>query len=76
MPSGMDLIRARRGLLAEVAHSLGVTRAAVVKWRQVPAERVVEIERITGIPRKQLRPDLYRKSVSIIRAMPEPLEAA
>jgi DNA-binding transcriptional regulator YdaS (Cro superfamily) len=59
MSSGMALIRARRGLLAQVAHGLGVTRAAVVKWRDVPAERVVEIERITGIPREQLRPDLY-----------------
>ena len=75
MASGMDLIRARRGLLAEVAHSLGMTRAAVVKWREVPAERVVEIERITGIPREQLRPDLYRKTASIVRAMPEPMEA-
>jgi DNA-binding transcriptional regulator YdaS (Cro superfamily) len=57
----MDLIRAQRGLLAQVAHSLGLTRAAVVKWQQVPAERVVEIERITGIPREALRPDLFRQ---------------
>ena len=75
MANGMDLIRARRGLLAEVAHSLGLTRAAVVKWPQVPAERVVEVERITGIPREQLRPDLYRKTAAIVRAS-EPLEAA
>ena len=55
----MALIRARRGLLAEVARVLGVTRATVAKWDVVPAERVVEIERITGIPREALRPDLY-----------------
>jgi DNA-binding transcriptional regulator YdaS (Cro superfamily) len=76
MASGMDLIRARRGLLAQVAHGLGMTRAAIVKWRQVPAERVVEVERITGIPREQLRPDLYRKSTPHTRELPEPLEAA
>jgi DNA-binding transcriptional regulator YdaS (Cro superfamily) len=60
MTNGMDLIRAQRGLQAKVAHGLGVTRAAVVKWRQVPAERLLEIERITGIPRELLRPDLFR----------------
>ncbi len=57
--NGMDLIRAKRGMLAKVAHELGLTRAAVVHWDRVPAERVVEIERITGISRQKLRPDLY-----------------
>jgi DNA-binding transcriptional regulator YdaS (Cro superfamily) len=59
MPDGMDLIRAQRGLLAKIAHELGVTRAAVAKWERVPAERVVHIEKITGIPREKLRPDLF-----------------
>lgn len=57
----MARIRSKRGLPAKVAHDLGLTRAAVLKWQQVPAERVVEIERITGIPREELRPDLFRK---------------
>jgi DNA-binding transcriptional regulator YdaS (Cro superfamily) len=57
----MALIRAQKGLLAEVARALGLTRAAVVKWTDVPAERVIEIERITGIPREALRPDLYTR---------------
>jgi DNA-binding transcriptional regulator YdaS (Cro superfamily) len=60
MTTGMDLLRATHGLQAKVAHGLGLTRAAVVKWRDIPAERVVEIERITGIPRELLRPDLFR----------------
>lgn len=58
MTDGMDLIREKRGLLAKVAHGLGITRAAVVKWDKVPAERLPEIERITGIPRQKLRPDI------------------
>lgn len=65
----MALIRAQRGLLAKVAHGLGLTRAAVVKWDKVPAERVVDIERITGIPREQLRPDLFRKSSASLHAL-------
>lgn len=56
---GMDLLRSQRGLLAQVARGLGMTRAAVAKWQTIPAERVVEIETISGISRRKLRPDLY-----------------
>jgi DNA-binding transcriptional regulator YdaS (Cro superfamily) len=51
-------IRAKRGLPSLIARELNLTRAAVVKWAKVPAERLVEIERITGIPRHELRPDI------------------
>lgn len=40
-----------------------VSRAAVHKWvrsGRVPAERVVAVERATGIKRELLRPDLYQ----------------
>jgi DNA-binding transcriptional regulator YdaS (Cro superfamily) len=56
----MDAIRERRGLMAKIAGELGITRAAVATWRRVPAERVAAVERITEIPRHQLRPDLYQ----------------
>jgi DNA-binding transcriptional regulator YdaS (Cro superfamily) len=59
LDDGMALIRAQRGMLAKIAHDIGQTRAAVAKWKKVPAERVVEVERITGIPRQKLRPDLF-----------------
>lgn len=53
---------ARRGAKAELARALGITHAAVQQWGdRVPAERTVEVERITGIPREALRPDLYRR---------------
>lgn len=68
--SGMALIRAKRGMPAKVAYGLGLTRAAVLKWQQVPAERLIDIERITGIPREDLRPDLFKRSE------PVPIEAA
>lgn len=48
--------------MARVARGLGLRSSAVAVWVRVPAERVVEVERITGIPREQLRPDLYRVS--------------
>lgn len=59
MTDAMKLIRAKRGMLAKIAHGLGFTRAAVVKWDKIPAEYVVKVEEITGIARHKLRPDLH-----------------
>lgn len=55
------LVRARGLKLIDLSRGLGVDKATVTRWAQkrVPAERVVEIERVTGIPRHDLRPDLY-----------------
>lgn len=38
-----------------------VTYQAVQKWQsgRLPAERVLEIEKVTGVSRHELRPDLY-----------------
>jgi hypothetical protein len=47
---------------AEMARRLGISRAAVAQWRKVPAERLVEVERVTGISRAILRPDLFGPS--------------
>jgi DNA-binding transcriptional regulator YdaS (Cro superfamily) len=53
----------RAGGYAAVAKALNLNPEAVRLWRsrgRVPAERVVDLERLTGVPREQLRPDLYR----------------
>lgn len=47
------------GLRALIARELGISRQAVCAWKRVPAERVLQVERITGIPRSDLRADLY-----------------
>lgn len=36
-----------------------ITRHAIYQWSRVPAEHVGAVEQITGIPRHELRPDLY-----------------
>jgi DNA-binding transcriptional regulator YdaS (Cro superfamily) len=56
--NGIALIRSRRGLLAKIARELQITRAAVSLWQRVPAERLPDVERITGIPRHMLRDDI------------------
>ena len=48
------------GGIRQLAALLGVSYQAVQKYRRsVPAERVLEIEAKTGVPRHELRPDIY-----------------
>jgi DNA-binding transcriptional regulator YdaS (Cro superfamily) len=54
-------IRAERGRLAKLARALNITHAAILQWDRVPSDHVLNIEQETGIPREQLRPDLYRR---------------
>lgn len=35
------------------------TPQAISQWQRVPSGRVIEVERLTGVPRQVLRPDLY-----------------
>lgn len=53
-----------RGRAAKLASKLGVTAGAISQWERVPAERVIEVERATGIPRTALRSDLYPQDKS------------
>jgi DNA-binding transcriptional regulator YdaS (Cro superfamily) len=55
------LARAKQNVGGNVglARLIGVTSQAVSQWRRVPAERVLDVERVTGVARHDLRPDLY-----------------
>ena len=44
---------------ATLARKLGLRRQAVYQWDRSPPSHVPKIEEITGIPRHELRPDLY-----------------
>ena len=48
-----------KGSARRLADALGITEQAVSQWSKVPASRVLEFERETGIPRHRVRPDLY-----------------
>lgn len=39
-----------------------ITSQAISQWQRVPAERVIEVARVTRVPRSKLRPDLYPTS--------------
>ncbi|KQZ81900.1 hypothetical protein ASD64_09095 [Mesorhizobium sp. Root157] len=50
------------GGLGKLADGLGIKHQAFYSWKKkVPAERVLDFERLTGIPRHDIRPDLYPK---------------
>ena len=53
-----EAIRAAGGVGA-LARALGISQPSVSNWQRVPAERVLAVESLTGVPRATLRPDLY-----------------
>jgi DNA-binding transcriptional regulator YdaS (Cro superfamily) len=50
---------ATAGGLERLGLAIGITAQAVWKWNRVPANRVIAVERATGIPRERLRPDIF-----------------
>ena len=55
----LEYLNAEHGRRTRLAAELGITSGAISQWQRVPAERVLEVERITGIPREQLRSDIF-----------------
>ena len=49
------------GSTAKLARKLDISQQAVAQWRTIPAHQIVAVERVTGIPREELRPELYRR---------------
>jgi len=52
------------GGVPALARQLGVSRQAIYQWTEIPLERTADVERITGIPRSRLRPDLFARDAS------------
>jgi TorA maturation chaperone TorD len=47
------------GGVGALARKIGISQPSLSNWHRVPAERVLSVERSTGIDRAVLRPDLY-----------------
>ena len=68
-PTGMDAVKAAlqkrsedegvRYTLIWLAKQLGITRGAVNQWDKIPAERIGEVHKLTGVSPQVLRPDLF-----------------
>lgn len=57
---GVQLAIAAAGGLRPLARELGMSMQALSEWRRVPADRLLQVEAVTNISRRKLRPDLYR----------------
>jgi DNA-binding transcriptional regulator YdaS (Cro superfamily) len=62
MENGLKMAIKAAGGTRRLAALLGISPAAIAQWNRIPAERIIQIERTTGVPRNLLRPDLYRES--------------
>ena len=66
-PPGLEKAIEKAGTQVALAKMLGIRQSHISNWlhrdKCVPAKRVLEIERITGVPRHELRPDLYPPEV-------------
>ena len=47
------------GGVSALARGLGIKHNAFYAWKRVPAERVLDIEALSGVSRHDLRPDIY-----------------
>lgn len=56
---GLQAAIAATGGISALARSLGLAQPTVSTWKRIPAHRVIQIEALTGVSRRILRPDLY-----------------
>lgn len=49
------------GSQRELARLLGIHHTAITYWQKIPDKWILPIERVTGVDRAILRPDLYNR---------------
>ena len=57
--NGVTLAISKVGGVNKLAAQLGIKQPSVSGWKRVPAERVISVEKISGVSRTVLRPDIY-----------------
>lgn len=45
--------------LSELTPDRALSPQAISQWKRVPADRVIDVETLTGISRHNLRPDVF-----------------
>jgi transcriptional regulator with XRE-family HTH domain len=63
--------KSKRGSQRRLAEYLTLSPSTICEWVQVPIHWLAEVEMLTGIPRSQLRPDLFE---AISRGSAYPIE--
>lgn len=55
----LERAKKQAGGANKLAAGLAITPQALSQWDKVPPLRVLEVERLSGVPREELRPDIY-----------------
>lgn len=64
-PTLIERVICAAGGLSPLARKIGIKPPSVHEWKvrgQVPGNRVLAVEAVTGISRHELRPDIYGES--------------
>lgn len=59
MEKFLEYLNAERGRRIKLAVALEIAPASISQWKNIPADRVLDIERLTGVSRHDLRPDVF-----------------
>ena len=62
-PGLLEAIRSA-GSKRKLAQLLSLTPQAISYWRQVPLERLIQVEAATGVSRRKLRPDVFDEAAA------------
>ena len=46
--------------IAALARKLGISQQSIQQWVVVPLKRVKQVSEITGVPREELAPELFK----------------
>jgi TorA maturation chaperone TorD len=56
---GLEQVIRTAGGIRGLSRLLGISQPAISNWKRVPADRILQVESVTGVPRAVIRPDLY-----------------
>lgn len=62
------------GGVSALARAIGVAQPSVSNWTRIPSDRVVSVEKATGVPRHLLRPDLYAEDIGDVTTPSAPID--
>jgi DNA-binding transcriptional regulator YdaS (Cro superfamily) len=60
-----EFLNHERGRRLALAKALNIYPSAISQWQRVPIDRVLMIEAATGIPREDLRPDVFKPNAEV-----------
>jgi DNA-binding transcriptional regulator YdaS (Cro superfamily) len=60
----INVVASKLGGIVKMSEALGLSRGAASQWREIPIDHVARIEKLTGIPREVLRPDIFRREAA------------